>query len=122
MSIRQNGRERCLLRRWIESMRVMRMIYLAIFALSAVMSRIVRDVANYPGWAIAPDSARHMHEKAVPRLDGIAILGSVVLVVTISAGDCRGGGVQAHGRRQRCLNATPWLHRRVYSGAFTVDR
>src|SRR5271165_2815421 len=61
------------------------MIYLAIFAVSlvasAVMSRAVRDVANAHGWAIAPDSGRHLHEKAVPRLGGIAILGAVVLVV-----------------------------------------
>jgi UDP-N-acetylmuramyl pentapeptide phosphotransferase/UDP-N-acetylglucosamine-1-phosphate transferase len=49
------------------------------------MARLVRDVASGRGWAIAPDSSRHMHEKAVPRLGGIAILGSVVLVVTMAA-------------------------------------
>ncbi len=65
------------------------MIYLGIFAaslvVSAVMSRLVRDVANSRGWAMAPDSARHIHQEPVPRLGGIAILGSVVLVVS-SAG------------------------------------
>jgi UDP-GlcNAc:undecaprenyl-phosphate/decaprenyl-phosphate GlcNAc-1-phosphate transferase len=66
------------------------MIYLAIFAaslvVSAVLARLVRDVANSHGWATVPESARHMHVRPVPRLGGIAILGSVVLVVTIAAG------------------------------------
>jgi UDP-GlcNAc:undecaprenyl-phosphate GlcNAc-1-phosphate transferase len=66
------------------------MIYLAIFAaslvVSAVLARLVRDVANARGWATVPESARHMHLRPVPRLGGIAILGSVVLVVTVAAG------------------------------------
>ena len=66
------------------------MIYLAIFAaslvVSAVLARLVRDVANAHGWATAPESARHLHLRPVPRLGGIAILGSVVLVVTVAAG------------------------------------
>ena len=65
------------------------MIYLIIFAVSlvvsAVLARLVRDVANAHGWATAPESGRHVHLKAVPRLGGIAILGSVVLVVTAVA-------------------------------------
>jgi UDP-GlcNAc:undecaprenyl-phosphate GlcNAc-1-phosphate transferase len=65
------------------------MIYLAIFAasliVSAVLARLVRDVANARGWATAPESARHLHRRPVPRLGGIAILGSVVLVVAITA-------------------------------------
>ena len=66
------------------------MIYLAIFAaslvVSAVLARLVRDVANAHGWATVPESARHMHVRPVPRLGGIAIFGSVVLVVTVAAG------------------------------------
>ena len=65
------------------------MFYIIIFAgslvVSAVMSRLVRDVANARGWAIAPDSSRHMHLKPVPRLGGIAIMGSLVLVVYLAA-------------------------------------
>lgn len=65
------------------------MIYLSIFAaslvVSAVMARLIRDVANACGWATPPESARHMHQEPVPRLGGIAILGSVILVVTIAA-------------------------------------
>lgn len=68
------------------------MIYLSIFAaclvLSAVMSRLVRDIANKRGWATAPDSARHVHMVPVPRLGGIAILGSVVLVVSVADVAC----------------------------------
>jgi UDP-GlcNAc:undecaprenyl-phosphate GlcNAc-1-phosphate transferase len=62
------------------------MIYLIIFAMSlvasAVLARLVRDVANKRGWATGPESKRHQHEKPVPRLGGIAILGSMVLVIT----------------------------------------
>ena len=62
------------------------MIYLVIFAASlvasAVMARLVRDNANARGWATGPESKRHLHAKPVPRLGGIAILGSVILVVT----------------------------------------
>jgi UDP-GlcNAc:undecaprenyl-phosphate/decaprenyl-phosphate GlcNAc-1-phosphate transferase len=65
------------------------MIYLAIFAaslvVSAVLARLVRDVANARGWATAPESARHLHRRPTPRLGGIAILGSLVLVVAIAA-------------------------------------
>ncbi len=65
------------------------MIYLSIFAVSllvsALLARLVRDVANARGWATAPQSARHLHQSPVPRLGGIAILGTVVLVVTIAA-------------------------------------
>ena len=65
------------------------MIYLIIFAVSllvsALLARLVRDVANARGWATAPQSARHLHQKPVPRLGGIAILGTVILVVTIAA-------------------------------------
>jgi len=65
------------------------MIYLIIFAASlvasAIMARLVRDVANARGWTTAPTSSRHLHLKPVPRLGGIAIMGSVVLVVSGAA-------------------------------------
>jgi UDP-GlcNAc:undecaprenyl-phosphate/decaprenyl-phosphate GlcNAc-1-phosphate transferase len=65
------------------------MSYLIIFAVSlavsAVLARMVRDVANARGWATAPESARHLHLNPVPRLGGIAILASVVLVVALTA-------------------------------------
>ncbi len=62
------------------------MIYLFIFTaaliVSAVTARFVRDVANARGWVTAPESARHMHARPIPRLGGIAILFAVVLIVT----------------------------------------
>ena len=65
------------------------MVYLIIFVasliVSAVLARLVRDVANARGWATAPESARHMHQEPVPRLGGIAILGAMVLVVAVAA-------------------------------------
>jgi UDP-GlcNAc:undecaprenyl-phosphate GlcNAc-1-phosphate transferase len=65
-------------------------IYLFIFAaalvVSAVMSRVVRDAANVRGWATGPQSARHLHERPIPRLGGIAILSAVVAVVGVALG------------------------------------
>jgi UDP-GlcNAc:undecaprenyl-phosphate/decaprenyl-phosphate GlcNAc-1-phosphate transferase len=65
------------------------MIYVAIFAaslvVSAVLTRLIRDVANAHGWTTAPESSRHLHRRPTPRLGGVAILGSVVLIVTITA-------------------------------------
>jgi UDP-GlcNAc:undecaprenyl-phosphate/decaprenyl-phosphate GlcNAc-1-phosphate transferase len=65
------------------------MIYLAIFAatlvVSAVLARLVRDVANAHGWTTAPESSRHLHRRPTPRLGGIAILGALALVVIITA-------------------------------------
>jgi UDP-GlcNAc:undecaprenyl-phosphate GlcNAc-1-phosphate transferase len=65
------------------------MIYFLIFAasliLSAVLSRIVRDVAKARGWLASPASDRHLHNVPTPRLGGIAILTSVVLTVTAAA-------------------------------------
>jgi len=65
------------------------MLYLVIFAaaliVSAVLARQVRDIANARGWANVPESARHLHRKPVPRVGGIAVLGSVVLVIGVAA-------------------------------------
>jgi len=64
------------------------MIYLIIFVASLLVSAaaacLVRDVANARGWITAPGPARHIHQRPIPRLGGVAILASVVLVVTVS--------------------------------------
>jgi UDP-GlcNAc:undecaprenyl-phosphate GlcNAc-1-phosphate transferase len=60
-------------------------IFVASLVVSAVLARLVRDTANARGWATAPESKRHLHEKPVPRLGGIAILGSVITVVSGAA-------------------------------------
>jgi UDP-GlcNAc:undecaprenyl-phosphate GlcNAc-1-phosphate transferase len=64
-------------------------IFAAALVVSAALARVVRDTANARGWAMAPESKRHLHEKPVPRLGGIAILGSVISVVTCAAIVCR---------------------------------
>jgi UDP-GlcNAc:undecaprenyl-phosphate/decaprenyl-phosphate GlcNAc-1-phosphate transferase len=65
------------------------MIYVFIFAasmvLSAVLSRVVRDAANAHGWVTEPSSPRHVHRGAMPRLGGIAILASVIAVVSLTS-------------------------------------
>jgi len=62
------------------------MTYVLIFAaslvFSAVLSRVVRDIAKNHGWVATPTSERHLHREPMPRLGGVAILASVVLVVT----------------------------------------
>ena len=51
--------------------------YLATFLfslfLSFVLTRWVRDVAKRRGWVMAPVLARHLHNRPLPRLGGIAI-------------------------------------------------
>jgi UDP-GlcNAc:undecaprenyl-phosphate GlcNAc-1-phosphate transferase len=60
-------------------------IFVASLMVSAVLARVVRDAANARGWATAPESKRHLHDKPVPRLGGIAILASVISVVSCAA-------------------------------------
>jgi len=54
--------------------------YLATFLLSLFLSfaltKWVRDLANRHGWVAAPVLARHLHNRPLPRLGGIAIFGS----------------------------------------------
>ena len=58
--------------------------YLLCFAascgLSLVLTKYVRDFAVAKGWVTPPVSVRHIHQHAVPRLGGVAIFLSVVLV------------------------------------------
>jgi len=58
--------------------------YLLCFAascgLSLVLTKYVRDFAVAKGWVTAPVSVRHIHQHAVPRLGGVAIFLSVMLV------------------------------------------
>jgi len=65
------------------------MTYIFIFAtaliLSAILSRVVRDLANRRHWAMAPESARHVHKRPTPQLGGVAILISVISVVAIAS-------------------------------------
>jgi len=76
------------------------MMYLFIFsaalAVSAVLTRLVRDTAIRCGWVEAPKAARHLHEQPIPRLGGIAILSSVVaaVAVTVVASNLLHGSVQ----------------------------
>ena len=55
----------------------MQLMELGVFLLaavsSAVLTRWVRDFAIRLGWALPPQSSRHLHIKAVPRLGGVAI-------------------------------------------------
>lgn len=61
--------------------------YLGIFAasllLSFIFTRYVRDLATRRGWVTAPNQVRHLHQRPLPRLGGIAIflafLGSIGL-------------------------------------------
>jgi len=42
-------------------------------AIAAGLTKVVRDRANTKGWAFAPDSGRHIHAVPIPRLGGVAI-------------------------------------------------
>lgn len=56
----------------------MLIVYLVIFLvslfLSFILTKWVRDVASRRGWVTGPVLARHLHNRPLPRLGGIAIL------------------------------------------------
>jgi len=64
----------------------MPLLYLGCFGLSLILSllltRTVRDLARRNGWLSRP-SPHHLPDRSVPRLGGIAIFASVMLVVGI---------------------------------------
>jgi len=62
-------------------------IFLGTFAgsllLSFVLTKFVRDVAVQRGWVAAPVHERHLHNKALPRLGGVAIVFSFLIATGI---------------------------------------
>lgn len=60
------------------------LIYLVLFvvaaALSAGLTKVVRDRANKMGLAFAPDSPRHIHTSPIPRVGGVAIFFTFVII------------------------------------------
>jgi UDP-GlcNAc:undecaprenyl-phosphate/decaprenyl-phosphate GlcNAc-1-phosphate transferase len=59
--------------------------FLVSIALSLVLTRAVRDYANARGWVATPELERHVHTKSVPRLGGVAIFGSFMVVAGVAA-------------------------------------
>ena len=49
--------------------------------LSFVLTRVVRDIAVERGWVVAASSARHIHNKAVPRLGGVALYATLICLL-----------------------------------------
>lgn len=54
--------------------------FVASTGLSLILTRCVRDFAVAKGWVTPPLLVRHIHQYAVPRLGGVAIFLSVILV------------------------------------------
>lgn len=46
---------------------------LASVGVSAVLTKVVRDLANRYGWAQGPVRGRHIHARPIPRLGGVAV-------------------------------------------------
>jgi len=63
-------------------------LYLATFAgsllLSFIATKLVRDLAVRKGWVAAPAQERDLHNKALPRLGGIAIVFSFLVATGIA--------------------------------------
>jgi UDP-GlcNAc:undecaprenyl-phosphate/decaprenyl-phosphate GlcNAc-1-phosphate transferase len=58
-------------------------IFLAVGTIvAALLTWLVRNVANRYGLAFGPSSSRHLHTSAIPRLGGVAIFITVALVYT----------------------------------------
>lgn len=60
------------------------MIYLGLLIISAVLAagltKLVRDRANQMGLAFAPSSVRHVHSVPIPRLGGVAIFFTFLII------------------------------------------
>jgi UDP-GlcNAc:undecaprenyl-phosphate/decaprenyl-phosphate GlcNAc-1-phosphate transferase len=61
------------------------MLYLTVFVVCLMVSLVstwsVRNLANTKGWTHQPKAERHMHTIPVPRLGGVAIYGTFLVVV-----------------------------------------
>ncbi|HEY1937102.1 MAG TPA: MraY family glycosyltransferase [Candidatus Angelobacter sp.] len=49
-------------------------------AIAAGLTKIVRDTANKSGLAFAPDSSRHVHTTPIPRLGGVAVFFTFLVI------------------------------------------
>jgi UDP-GlcNAc:undecaprenyl-phosphate GlcNAc-1-phosphate transferase len=62
-------------------------LFLGTFAGSLVLSfistKLVRDYSTQKGWVVAPAHDRHVHNNALPRLGGVAIVFSFLLTIAI---------------------------------------
>lgn len=67
----------------------MTLFYLGIFAASLLLSfigtRYIRDLANARGWLAPPALDRHLHKSPLPRLGGVAVLGSFLLTLATAS-------------------------------------
>jgi UDP-GlcNAc:undecaprenyl-phosphate/decaprenyl-phosphate GlcNAc-1-phosphate transferase len=68
------------------------LIFLGTFAasllLSFVLTKLVRDVAVRNEWVAAPVQVRHLHNRALPRLGGIAIVSSFLIALFVALAAC----------------------------------
>lgn len=60
------------------------LVFLGALLASAVITRLVRNLANKRGWISAPGSDRHIHTRQVPRLGGVAIFLTLWCVVLLA--------------------------------------
>lgn len=68
----------------------MTLLFFGLFAFSLALSfaatRQVRDIATRHGWVSMPESIRHVHENALPRLGGVAIFLSFSVTLSLWLG------------------------------------
>ncbi len=67
--------------------------FFACLAASLALTRWLRDTAVARGWVKAPELARHVHTRAVPRLGGVAVCVSFTVVVTLCVAGSRLAGL-----------------------------
>jgi UDP-GlcNAc:undecaprenyl-phosphate GlcNAc-1-phosphate transferase len=76
------------------------LIYVILLVVSAmtaaVLTKIVRETANKSGLAFAPDSDRHLHTTPIPRLGGIAIFLTFLIISLLYCGLVRFGYIHQY--------------------------
>lgn len=58
--------------------------FISSLLLSFVFTKIVRDIAVRQQWLSAPTGNRHLHNQAIPRLGGVAIVGSFLIATGLA--------------------------------------
>jgi UDP-GlcNAc:undecaprenyl-phosphate/decaprenyl-phosphate GlcNAc-1-phosphate transferase len=60
------------------------LLFALAFALSSAFTRVVRDLAQSHGWMDTPVLDRHVHTKPIPRIGGVSICLSFLVVVGVT--------------------------------------
>ena len=60
------------------------LVFMSCIVLSLLFTRWVRNFATTRGWVAPPELDRHVHTRSVPRIGGVSIFVSFMLVASVA--------------------------------------